>query len=298
MTSETIVAAFDTAAHAQDAVNALKSAGIPASDISQHAGNTATTTNGTTQPMGASSREQPGFWASLFGTGDDASMQNDIHARDHGVYDHTVREGGAVVSVKVTDMEHNGDRVMDILEHHHPLDIDERAAAYGLQTPPATHDTGRMASGTMASGTDETLQLAEEQLEVGTRTVNCGTTRIRRYVVETPVEETVSLRHESVSVERRPVTGGATVGADAFKDRTIEVTEMDEEAVVAKTARITEEVVVKRDVGERTETVHGTVRKEKIDIEKSDDGVTRGPATAPEGARPVTAPVGARPVDR
>ena len=51
------------------------------------------------------------------------------------------------------------------------------------------------------------IPLAEEVLVVGKRTVNTGTTRIRRYVVETPVEQQVSLIRERVVVERRrPVT--------------------------------------------------------------------------------------------
>lgn len=279
MTTETIVAAFDTAAHAQDAVRALESDGVPTSDIIQSAGSTQ---NGTGLPARAAAREEPGFWANLFGTSTDNHSYNDTYSRDHTVYDRTLGDGGAVVSVKVADVERNGDRIMEILEQHHPLDIEERATAYALETPTMT--TPRPAA---ATGTDETMRLAEEQLEVGKRVVNRGTTRIRRYVVETPVEETVSLRHESVSVERRPVTGAATVGADAFKDRTIEVTEMDEEAVVAKTAHVTEEIVVKRDIGERTETIRETVRKEKVDIEKSDDNVTRGPAMPPVAARPV-----------
>ncbi len=53
-----------------------------------------------------------------------------------------------------------------------------------------------------------TIQLSEETLAVGKRVVNRGTTRIRRFVVETPVEEQVSLHDERVTIERRPVTDG------------------------------------------------------------------------------------------
>ena len=42
-------------------------------------------------------------------------------------------------------------------------------------------------------------QLAEEQLAVGKRLINRRGTRVRRYVVETPVEENVNAprRHQS-----------------------------------------------------------------------------------------------------
>ena len=54
---------------------------------------------------------------------------------------------------------------------------------------------------------EEVIPLAEEVLVVGKQTVNTGTTRIRRYVVEIPVEQQVSLVRERVVVERRrPVT--------------------------------------------------------------------------------------------
>jgi len=54
--------------------------------------------------------------------------------------------------------------------------------------------------------------LAEEQLGIGKRTVDRGTTRIRRYVVEKPVEESVNPRTERVTVERRQPIEGATAG--------------------------------------------------------------------------------------
>jgi hemerythrin-like domain-containing protein len=44
------------------------------------------------------------------------------------------------------------------------------------------------------SGLEEVIPLGEEVLEVGKRTENRGTARIHRYVVETPVEERVTLR--------------------------------------------------------------------------------------------------------
>ena len=111
------------------------------------------------------------------------------------------------------------------------------------------------------------IPLSEETLQVGKREVDRGSTRIRRFVVERPVDEQIRLRNETVSVFRRPVTGAATVGADAFRDHEIVVTETAEEAVVGKTAHVVEEVVVQKGVQERVETVHDTVRREEIEIE-------------------------------
>jgi len=83
------------------------------------------------------------------------------------------------------------------------------------------------------------------------------------------VEEQVSLREENVHVERRPVEGGrtGTLGTDAFQERTIEMDEKREEAVVSKEARVKEELVVRKDVDQRTETVSDTVRRTEVDVE-------------------------------
>jgi stress response protein YsnF len=48
----------------------------------------------------------------------------------------------------------------------------------------------------------------------------------------------------------------------------IEVRETAEEPVVSKTARVAEEVVVRKDVTEHTETVRDTVRREEVEVEK------------------------------
>jgi len=50
------------------------------------------------------------------------------------------------------------------------------------------------------------------------------------------------------SVERRPVNRPLSANEHAFQDRTIEVEQKGQEAVVSKQARVTEEVVVNKDV--------------------------------------------------
>ena len=91
--------------------------------------------------------------------------------------------------------------------------------------------------------------------------------RVRSYVVETPVQEQVSLRQERVSIERRPVDRAAGAGDNLFRERTIEAEERAEEAVVAKEARVKEEVVIKKDATQRTETVSDKVRHTEVEVE-------------------------------
>jgi uncharacterized protein (TIGR02271 family) len=256
--SETIVAVFDTATHAEAAIRELEAAGVPASTIRHYTKDDAAYT----QRGSTGGTQHQGFWSWLFGA--------DEPGYDRTLYDRTVQSGGAVVTV-VTD-EHDAERVSSILLAHSPVDFEERASEYGLtQSDAAAGQSGATAptgtaAASQAAGKEEVIPLAEEALEVGKRAVN-RTTRLRRYVVERPVEEQVRLRDETVSIERRPVSGTATVSPDAFTEKTIEVTERGEEAVVAKTARVTEEVVVRKDATERVETVRDTVRREQIDTE-------------------------------
>jgi uncharacterized protein (TIGR02271 family) len=118
---------------------------------------------------------------------------------------------------------------------------------------------------------DEVIPVAEEELHVGKRETNRGRVRIHSHVIERPVQEQVSLREENVHVERRPVEGSTrtgAVGGDAlFQERTIEMDEKREEAVVSKEARVKEELVVRKDVNERTETISDTVRSTEVNIE-------------------------------
>jgi len=159
------------------------------------------------------------------------------------------------------------------------------AAGAGTRADADTSDTlaGGLPAGMgsrTGTGREDVIPLSEEELAVGKRRINRGTTRVRRYVVETPVEEAVSLREESVSVDRRPVSGERTVGDDAFTDKVVEVSESSEEAVVSKTAHVREEVVVNKQANERTETVRDTVRREDVEITK-DPGTGTGSTTDP-----------------
>jgi uncharacterized protein (TIGR02271 family) len=272
MNEEIIVAVYDTEAHAAAAVRDLEAAHVPPEAISRHA---RTNSVSGSAISGTKSAEGQGFWSSLFGGEPD---------HDAAVYDRSLESGSSVVTVRVP--EEHLDEVTRILERHQPIDIDERAASLGLgaNRPQAalagmqgSHDT----AGPLRNGGEEVIALSEEQLTVAKRLVNRGTTHIRRYVVETPVEENVTLHSERVSIDRRPASAGTRVDDADFTDRTIEVAETDEEAVVGKTARVKEEVVVHREAADRVETVRDTVRRQDVEIERDDDTTSRTSGATP-----------------
>jgi uncharacterized protein (TIGR02271 family) len=151
-----------------------------------------------------------------------------------------------------------------------------------------TAGTAGLTGTTGTTGTSETIPLAEETLRVGKRQISTGRVRVRTYVVETPVNETVRLREEHVEVERRPVDRPATASEDLFREREVEATTSREEAVVSKDARIREELVLHKSAEERDETIRDTVRRTEVREDRGDEDAIdpNNPARNPSGSRP------------
>ena len=113
------------------------------------------------------------------------------------------------------------------------------------------------------------LVLSEEELAVGKRAVNAGEVEITKRVETQRVSEPVTLRHDEVEVERRPISDGySAAGATIGESEEIRIPLQAEEAVVEKRVVPTEEVVVRtREVAE-TEMVEADLRKEHADVHR------------------------------
>ncbi len=123
---------------------------------------------------------------------------------------------------------------------------------------------------------DNVIPVIEEELRVGKREVEGSGVRVQTHVTEKPVEEHVTLREEHVNVERHPVNREVTDSDLAnFKEGEINVTTRSEEAVVAKQARVVEEVEIGKQVTEHQETVRDTVRRSDVDVDEIDTNTTR-----------------------
>lgn len=155
----------------------------------------------------------------------------------------------------------------------------DAAAAHSQPMPKQTAQAKHVAGVTREANEGEiVLPIIEEELAVGKRTVESGAARIRTSIKETPVEESVTLREEHVHVERHKVDRPIDNADAAFREGTIEMTEKAEVPVVAKEARVVEEVVVGKQVSEREETVRDTVKRTEVDVEetnKTDDRSNR-----------------------
>ena len=123
---------------------------------------------------------------------------------------------------------------------------------------------------------DIVLPVVEEQISVGKRQVQGGKMRVYTRVTERPVEEQVTQRQEEVHVERHAVDRPVTDADKLFQEKSFEVTATSEEAVVQKTARVVEEVVVDKQASERTETIRDSVRRTDVEVDKVEGQATTG----------------------
>ena len=263
--NEYVAAFFDNEADAEAAVARITAEGIPRDQIRIVAGNADTGIETDTIP---SEPREKGFFGAL---ADLFMPENDRYAYAEGL-----SRGGYLVSLNTTP--ENRDRILDILDDEGTVDMDAREESWraegwqGYQAAEAAIPVGMTGSGAaerepVLDASDEgTIEVVEENLRVGKREVDQGRVRVRSYVVETPVEEDVVLRGETVHLERKPVDRAVSAG-EAFVDRTIEATETAEEAVVSKEARVTEEISLAKAVDSRTETVRDTVRHTEVEVE-------------------------------
>ena len=162
-----------------------------------------------------------------------------------------------------------------------PVAVMARSTMEPERIPATSSDL--MALNTERRDTD-VLQVVEERLVVAKRSVSRGKVRVHSYTVETPVTAEIRLRDETVRIDRQ--TTDRTVSAEdlkveGFQDRTIEMEEVDEEPVISKTARVVEEIGLRKDVSNHNETIHETVRSTKVDIDDGRDTVAESkPKTA------------------
>ena len=267
----TVVGIFDDASDAQQAVDALVEKGFSRSNIDLSAGRSSdsySTTSGTdsynttsnTSTNDDKSSGIGGFFSSLFGSDDDDNTKK---------YS-TVGNRGSIVTVHA-QTEDEADRAADILDDNGAVDVDDRATEYGYAATTGT-TTGLVDTAAVVPTTDtdagQSIKVIEENLEVGKRTVETGGVRLRSRIVSRPVEESVRLREERVTVTRTPVNRPvSTTDLNAFQEGEITMTEHAEVPVVSKTANVVEEISVGKEVSERDQVISDTVRKTEVDVE-------------------------------
>lgn len=268
--SKTVVGLFNSMSDAERVKQDLISDGYESGDINVMANDSASSTSDSTYTSSDNRSNDTGigakiehFFSSLMG-GD-----NETH--EH--YATGVNGGGALLAVRTEDDE--AEEVAQWLHDHGASNIDRNAgsvAGSGSGYRDGADTTRRDAyADTTGDRASQSIPVIEEELQVGKRMVNRGGVRVYSHVTETPAEADVTLRDETINVERRAVNRPATAeDFAAGSGNSIEMRAQGEEAVVGKTARVIEEVVLGKQVSEHTQSVRDNVRKTDVEVENLD----------------------------
>ena len=123
---------------------------------------------------------------------------------------------------------------------------------------------------TSGPSTDSAMTRSEEQLNVGTETVQAGKARLRKWIETENVQVNVPIKREKAVLVTEAITdanrGDAYDGPDISEEEH-EVVLSEERPVVSKETVAKERVRLDKQVVESTETVGGDVRKERIEVE-------------------------------
>lgn len=273
--AQTLVALFNSFAEASQAADRLAQEGIARSDMNIHTqesslGTTDDTLNATdggstrtvvddrtTAPHEHSTGGIAHFFKHLFG--------DDEVPEEAGHYQESLRRGHGLLTVDVADQS-RVEAVRAALDDAGAINIDERVAQWKGSGYNGYDNSAPVYTADEIAADRQAFAVVKEELSVGKREVSTGGVRVYSRLTETPVRESVNLREEHASIERHAVDRPATE-AD-FKEGFVEIRESAEEAVVAKTARVTEEVVVGKEASNRTETVNDTVRGTDVQVER------------------------------
>lgn len=267
----TLVCLFHHQDQAQAAVRDLHETGIPQSSISL---------------IGDSQSSSSSASSSGSRSTESALEELGIPSRDLAHLLAGVNHGGVIVAISA--IADHVSKVESIFASHKATKIDE-AVINDHGSDRALEAAPLAAAASIPTTSGETvIPVVEEEMVVGKRAVSAGGVRVYRRVVEIPVEESVTLREEHVTIDRQPVDRAVSQADIAMAgDRTIELTETAEEAVVGKSARVVEEVRLGKDASERTERIQDTVRRTEIEVEEvaptttgAATGTTRGGITS------------------
>jgi hypothetical protein len=287
-----LVAVYSSLEEARRVKDRLLAEGMSSDDVRLTDAPMTGSMSGSTSEVPREPHNEGGFFNWLFA--------GDVPDYDRNRYSTYLNENRVAVSVRAAD-QHWHDRIIVIMEEFNPIDIEENGhaltqehhatgAALGATSATSTDyattgrtDLGATARTDMSREREEVIPLVKEELEVGKR-VTERRYRVKSYVIERPVEKTVTVRDERVEIEHRPIS--RTDDLSMPQDREIEVIERHEEPFAEKRVTGTEEIVVRKEVVERPETVRGTVRETKVDVEK-DPAATAASTTRPATDRTV-----------
>ncbi|MEP6981340.1 MAG: PRC and DUF2382 domain-containing protein [Nakamurella sp.] len=136
-------------------------------------------------------------------------------------------------------------------------------------------ETPRAPTAPSTDTADGHITRSEEQLNVGTRTVEAGRARLKKYVVTEQQTVTVPVSHEEVTLVREPIAAGEATDA-VIGDDAVEVTLMEDQVVVDKQAVAVEKIKLGTETVTEQQEVTEAVRKEQVEMTTDGDDATTG----------------------
>lgn len=186
----------------------------------------------------------------------DADMSDRLSAwgvsqQDASTYAEAVRRGKSLVRARVPD--ESIDRIAGILVQR------------GARKLPEIRQELEQSTGSVQSATEE--------ISVG-KSQETSQVSARAKVTEQPVERAITLKEEKVRAESKPADRPLSPEeADVVfqEEGSVELSATREVPEVSKQARVTQEVKLSKESGERQETVRDTVRRKDVEIDRKTD---------------------------
>ncbi|MDA0636155.1 PRC and DUF2382 domain-containing protein [Nonomuraea sp. MCN248] len=132
---------------------------------------------------------------------------------------------------------------------------------------------------------DIDMTRSEERMHVGKERREAGHVRLRKYVETEDVQERVPLEHDEVVIEREPITGGTPQEGRELAEDEESITLYEERPVISKEATPVERVRMHKEHVRSEETVTGTVRKERFEVDRDGTTIEEQAGDRPEGSQ-------------
>jgi uncharacterized protein (TIGR02271 family) len=232
--------------------------------------------------------QSAGFKANIT---DQSSLRSlNIPQNELGLYESRLGEGNTVVTVKTGDrgedalgiMLQNGAEYMNL----HAAQGSAGAQQGGrydeeyyrkLQANQRQYGQVDQSTGRARTAEELRVQLREEGLVATKQAVQTGEVQVQKVVHERQEEIPVNLRREEVTIERHAVNQPIAAGEIGdLQDEVIRVPVYEEQAQLEKQARIKEEVVIGKQAVQEQQTLTGTTRHEHLEVNETGNVSVQG----------------------
>ena len=119
----------------------------------------------------------------------------------------------------------------------------------------------------MNAETRDAVVRHEEELDVGTRTVDAGTIRAHKSVETHDVDELVGRELEHADVERVAAGEGDSGEVETLPDGSVSIPLLEEELVITKRLVVRERIVIRKRTVTEEQRVRAELRRERVEID-------------------------------